>query len=281
MKSKRLFIFASYNTKNIIDESVISYVEHLSKLGDVIFYMDNDLTDNELSKIKKFTIFSEAKRHNKYDFGSYERGFIIAKDKKILKNYDFIYFVNDSVYWLFISLLSTLDDLESKKTDAIGISFNPHKKNYHIQTYFFGINKKIFLSDKFYKFITDYKNSDKGLITYKFEIGFTRFLEDNKFSWCYKYSLKRKSVYNNIKKLFNINFPFLKKASFIRKHGGLGNQISYVLNKLEPENRAIILNSSKISYGNNYIDWLLNKTYLTYLYRNIKHIFYKIFVEGI
>ena len=281
MKSKRLFIFASYSKNSIIDKSVVSYVEYLSTIGDVIFYMDNDLNNKELSKVKKITIFSEAKRHNEYDFGSYERGFIIAKGKNILKNYDWVYFVNDSVYWLFKPLLPILEDLESKKTDAIGISFNPHKKNYHIQTYFFAINKKIFLSDKFYKFITDYKNSDKGLITYKFEIGFSRFLEENKFSWCYKYSLKRKSVYNNIKKLFNINFPFLKKASFIRKHGGLGNQISYVLNKLEPENRAIILNSSKISYGNNYIDWLLNKTYLTYLYRNIKHILYKIFIEGI
>ena len=281
MNSKRLFIFASYSKNNIIDKSVVSYVEYLSTIGDLIFYMDNDLNNKELSKIKSFTIFSKGKRHSEYDFGSYERGFIIAKDKNILKNYDWVYFVNDSVYWLFKPLLPILEDLESKKTDAIGISFNPHKKNFHIQTYFFGINKKIFLSDKFYKFITGYKNSDKGLITYKFEIGFTRLLKENNFSWCYKYSLRGKSVYNSIRKLFNKNYPFLKKASFIRKHGGLGRQISYVLNKLNSKDMNIILNSAKLTYGNNYVDWLLNKNLLTYFYRNINHILYKVFIEGI
>ena len=45
--TKRLFLFAAYDKNNVIDDTVVHYVKHLSSLGDVIFVMDNHLSQSE------------------------------------------------------------------------------------------------------------------------------------------------------------------------------------------------------------------------------------------
>ena len=49
--TKRLFLFASYDKNNVIDDTVVHYIKHLSTLGDVIFVMDNYTPPSELKKI--------------------------------------------------------------------------------------------------------------------------------------------------------------------------------------------------------------------------------------
>ena len=83
--AKRLFIFGGYDKDGIVDGTLLYYLQALSELGDIVFNMDNDASDFELSKIKSIPnmLYVNAKRYGEYDFGSYKRGYAWAKENDI------------------------------------------------------------------------------------------------------------------------------------------------------------------------------------------------------
>ena len=124
---KRLFLFAGYNKDDSLDDSLIFYVKNLSEYGDVIVCLDNDSKKSELNKLKKYTIHIISTRHGEYDFGSYKRAFIYAQENKLLKNYNDVYLVNDSVFGPLHDLNSTLEKMENTNSDATGLIVAKHK----------------------------------------------------------------------------------------------------------------------------------------------------------
>ncbi|MCQ2562782.1 MAG: glycosyl transferase family 1, partial [Alphaproteobacteria bacterium] len=90
----RLFIFAGYSNTGTVSDSLLYYIKSLSKLGDIVLYMDSDISKKELSKISKYCLFVSAKRHGEYDFGSYKRGYLYAAKHGLFNKYSWIYFVN-------------------------------------------------------------------------------------------------------------------------------------------------------------------------------------------
>lgn len=286
MQSKRLFIFAAYDPAGdkvgIIDMSDVLYVKALAEIGDVIFYMDNDTTKDELDKVKPFVIFAGAQRAGEYDFGSYKRGYLMARAAGILQNYDFVYFVNSSVYAPLHPIRPLLEKLESQQTDAVGIVFNTNQKHPHIQSWFFGMRQNVFLSDWFTAFITGVtKLPGKGEVTRLYEHGFTRLLIEHNLSWTCAFNVKRHAVYNNIKQLFDQGLPFMKKVSFVRHHGSLGRQVLYILESIDSTlNAAILVNANRV-YGESNVKQILTKNRFKIAYRRLRHSIYKIFIEGI
>ena len=120
----RLFIFASYDRDGIIDETLLYYLRALSELGDIIFTMDNDISSTELDKVKKIpnVISATASRHGEYDFGSYKRGYEYAEKNNLLKDYKFIYLVNDSVFGPLFNLKPILERMERENAgNAFGM----------------------------------------------------------------------------------------------------------------------------------------------------------------
>ena len=280
--TKRLFLFAGYHPKNIIDDALAYYVQSLSKFGDVVLCMDSDCPAAELSKIEKFTKHTTAIRHGEYDFGSYKRAYLWSLENLNISNYDFVYLVNDSVYGPFYDMAKYFNAMENMGHDAFGIVSKRHKIKPHIQSWFIGMNKNIFLSvwfDEFMKQIT--KLPDKGQITSKYENGFSKLVTDNGHTWSCLYSVYNRGVYNKIKKLYKSGMPFMKKVAFTRNHGGLGRQVLYVLKHTDPTLSEKILSSAKCQYGDTHIDWFLTRNPITVTYRKIKHALYKLFIEGI
>lgn len=282
MKPKRLFLIAGYDKDGIIDESLIHQVSSLSKLGDAILVMDSDCDETQLDKVKPFVIFASGNRHKEYDFGSYKRAYLYAKEHDLLKNYDYLYLVNDSVYGPLYDLQPYLEKMENSKKDAFGLVYNPHKKHPHIQSWFIGMTQKVFLSNWFDDFLVSVKEQqNKSAIYSLYEHGFTKKSKENNLSIYYIYSIKRRGIYNKVKYLYKKKLPFIKKNAFIRQKGSLGKQIMYVLNHTNPKLRKIILQNAKRVYGEKYIYWLLTKNPIKIIYRNLKHIFIKLFIEGI
>lgn len=95
---KRLILFAGYDKDGILDEYVLFYLKELHKFADIIYVADCEMATSELSKITPYTIHAIAQRHGEYDFGSYKRAFIYAKENKLLQGYDELFLCNDSVY---------------------------------------------------------------------------------------------------------------------------------------------------------------------------------------
>ena len=98
---KILAVFAGYDKDNIIDDYVVYYIKELKKIADIIYVSDCNMLDNELNKISEHCIHLINGHHGEYDFGSYKRGYLYAKENNILQNYNKIIFCNDSCYGPF------------------------------------------------------------------------------------------------------------------------------------------------------------------------------------
>ena len=281
-RKKRLFLFAGYNKSCAVDAALAYYIKKLSKFGDIVLSMDCECSTSELKKIKSITKHAIATRHNEYDFGSYKRAYIWAKDNLDLSTYDYFYLVNDSVYGPLYPLERYFDAMENMGHDAFGIVKNPNSKHPHIQSWFIGVTPQIFTSKWFDSFMINItKLSSKGAITREYEQGLSKQISENGFTWDCLYTVSGRGVYNRIKKLFVHGMPFMKKSAFIRNHGALGGQIKYILNHTTPDLKSAIIKSATDEYGVKYIKWLITKNPIKILLRNIRHALRKILVEGI
>lgn len=282
MKAKRLFLFAAYDHDGIIDDALIYYIESLSLLGKIVFVMDSDCTDAELKKVQKYCVYAIGERHKEYDFGSYKRAYNWARKNLELSDYDFIYLVNDSMYGPLYKLSTYLEQMESLQTDAFGMVKNPHHTSPHIQSWFIGMRKSVFLSDWFYEHLQSVSHQEtKCMITILYEHGFTKKLIENKLTWDCLYSAPKRSIYNAPKRLFKQKMPFIKKLCFSRHYGALGRQLLYILNHTEPNLRYYILSSARRTYGPDYINKMLTPNPFKIIWRNIKYTIHKLRTKGI
>lgn len=269
---KRLFLFAGYDARGHVDASLIYYVQSLSKYGDVVLHMDNDPADASITELQPYTLHAAAMRHGEYDFGSYKRAYIWARDNLNLSDYDFVYMANDSVYGPLHDLGSILSDMESHNWDAFGPVCNPNPDHPHIQSWFIGMRPDVFMSKWFDKFMMSVcHQADKGTVTKLYEQGFTTAVATHGLSWGCIYNVKNRGVYNKIKSLYTRGMPFMKKVAFTRHNGRLGRQILYVLNHIPVKARDAITNGAKHTFGDKYIDWLLTKNPFKIMTRAISY----------
>jgi len=266
---KRLFLFAGFDANGIIDDSLILYVRALSKLGDVVLCMDSNC---KTVKLKHLVLHADGKRHGEYDFGSYKRAYIWARDHLDLSKYDFTYMVNDSVYGPLFSLKKYLEKMESASTDAFGMVKNTKKSHPHIQSWFIGMRPSVFLSDWFDKFITDVTHQDsKGAITKLYEHGFTKNVVAHNCTWMCLYSAHNRDIYNRIKHYYRLKMPFMKKVAFTRHNGCLGPQISWVLKRTSSQMRNAIIDNAQRVYGEQYVNDILSMGHIMAFIRGIRY----------
>ena len=212
---KILTIFATYDKDNIIDDYVVYYLKKLSSISDIIYVADCDIIENEFRKIKDYVIHIINGRHGEYDFGSYKRGFLYAKDNNLLENYDYLILCNDSCYGPFFDLGNIIDKL--KKYHFTGIYYGTAKEvNYnYIGSFFYLLSKDIFLSNIFNDFILSVqKEINKGDIIQKYEFGLSKLMLDNNVVvnsiFTDNYEFKNRP-YTDSASLIKEGFPFLKK----------------------------------------------------------------------
>lgn len=222
---KRVCVFAHYDRDNIIDDYVIYYLNALKDVAEtIIFVSDCDLEQKETAKLNGIADYIIAQKHGEYDFGSYKRGFLLAKDKGL--EFDELIFANDSVYGPFYPLKPIFEKMEKKKCDWWGMTKNSYgmkeqklvykpKWEPHIQSYFIVFSKKVFTNDVFEAFMLKIKHENKkeDIIT-KYEVGLSKYLNKNGFKssvyidrYWFVHNCMSVKWDEMIKKY---NFPFLK-----------------------------------------------------------------------
>ncbi|MBQ3039344.1 MAG: hypothetical protein IJD41_02160 [Alphaproteobacteria bacterium] len=280
--TKRLFLFAGYDKHGVIDDALIMYVRALNKLGDVVVCMDSDCTKDELQKLQGITLYAMATRHGEYDFGSYKRAYNWARENLDISSYDFVYMANDSMYGPLFDLAPYLEKLESENLDAFGMVKNPHRKSPHIQSWFIGMRKSVFMSEWFNDLLQSVRHhDDKGSVTILYEHGFTKRLIENNLSWDAPYAAPGRSIYNRVKYFYKRKMPFIKKLAFSRHGGALGRQLLYILNHVSPDISSAIMQNANRVYGNEYISKILTHNPFKIMWRNIKYTIYKLRTDGI
>lgn len=221
MNTKRLFLFAGYDAQGIIDDSLLHYLQCLSGYGDVIFFMDNKVSDPELDKLKEIPniLHAKAERHGEYDFGSYKRGYQWADKNNLLNKYDWVYLVNDSVYGPLFDIEGILVDLETRGVDLTGmIDFANQATPVQVQSWFVGLSRRVANSAFLHEFMNEItRQVDKQLIVLKYEVGLSqRVLQHGYRMSTYisgEVGDKMHRVYDKPLEMLKSGLPFLKKNS--------------------------------------------------------------------
>lgn len=274
---KNLFLLAGYDKGGIIDDALSYYIKSLAKNGDVILCMDSDCKKSELNKIKPYVLYAMAKRHGEYDFGSYKRAYQHARDNDLLKNYDNIFLLNDSVFGPTINVKHILNRIDDFNTDAVGMVVSKHRTHIFMESWFVRLNRNIFMSKWFDEFMNSVtKLPGKDDVTIKYEHGLSNLIRNNHCSWDGVCRIRNRFTYNHPKALFKRGVPFMKKMSFTRHSGSLGNQIKYVLNHCDPAAKRAIMKSANRLYGSEYMKWFLTYNPFKIFARQIRYAKYKI-----
>lgn len=222
-ENKRLFIFAAYDKDQIVDDTLVWYLNALSEYGDIIFTMDNNLSENELKKVTdiKNIIHAEAVRHNEYDFGSYKRGYQYATKKKLFAKYDWVYFVNDSVYGPLWDMKPILDNLETNGADLTGmIDYEAKNVPIQVQSWFVGMSKKLVTEDFIKSFFDNVSvQAFKQLVVLKYETALTNFCHIHNYKMYTFVSGENgdvaHSMYSEPITVLKRGIPFIKKTAIV------------------------------------------------------------------
>ena len=274
---KRLFLFAGYTPDGIVDDALVYYAENLSHFGDVILFLDCDCDSSELAKLNPYCKYVSAVRHGEYDFGSYKRAYQYARDKKLLKKYQHVYIVNDSVLGPMFDMSNLINKMDSVSSDACGLVVSKHKTHSFMESWFVRLNKQIFLSDWFDEFISSVAiQPTKNRVTVKYEHGLSKLISEHNLSWNGIYIRRGRSTYNNPKRLFKIGCPFIKKACFTRHNGALGRDIKYILKHSDYAATTVTMNTANRIYGPDYMHWLLTNNMIKVLARKLSYAIKKI-----
>jgi len=229
---KRLFIFASWDKDCIIDDTVLYYLRALSDVGDIVFATDCDTIDTELEKVRAMpnVLHIISGRHGEYDFGSYKRGYEWARKKGILKNYDWMYIANDSVFGPFRPLKPVLEELESNGAECTGMAkvhgketakmceqLNLYHWEKHIQSWFVGFRHEIFTTDWFADFLCGVEKQEKKIdIVLKYEVGLSQLVLRRGFELeVLERELSGMKILSHPLKLLACGMPFLKKQAIV------------------------------------------------------------------
>jgi len=160
LKLKCLFIH--FNSRNKIDDYVFTYLQDLEKTGFEIFFISNSLINQEYSKLLKEKVNNCKifERENKgADFGAWKWAF---ENNIISGDFDYLLLANDSVYGPLFPLEPIIESMLAKKgIDFWGLNDNHHGQ-WHIQSYFFFVSKRVFMNDAFRKvFNQDFSKAHK------------------------------------------------------------------------------------------------------------------------
>lgn len=278
MVKKRLFLFAAYDKDGIIGPSELWYVDSLLKVGDVIFVADSTLSRSELDKLQRTVLFSSGIRHREYDFGSYKRAYIWAKESGILSEYEFLYLVNDSV-WGPTSrsdLYKALERMEVLEVNAFSMACKVHTRSPHMQSWFIGLRREVFLSDYFDAFISSVEClKDKVEVCIRYETGLSCLLREKGVKYDALFHLRGREIYGAVARLTRSGMPFVKKSSFLRHNGCLGRKIRHILSCSDSGFAEAVVHDAERTFGKEYIGWFLSCSVADSVGRYLKYLWHK------
>ena len=218
---KRLCLFVGYDCKNEIDDYVVYYVKKMAEIADVYYYGDFECQQNELKKLAPYCKKYFAKRHRKYDFGSWQELInIIGKDK--IREYDQLILANDSCYGPIFDLKTVFKKMEQRKCDFWGLSASKWY-HIHIQSYFVVLNNNVLQNDELFNFFSKVEaQSSLSEVCEKYEDQLTYVLNKAGFSFdtYIPYGdYVNQPYYNVTNSIINAKFPLLKVKTFYGEVG--------------------------------------------------------------
>ena len=275
---KRLFLFSAYSEDGSVGASVLHYVRVLSSFGDVVFRADNEISEEGIRLLKPLVSDVQGQKHGEYDFGSYKRAWQWACANMDICGYDRLYLVNDSVFGPLTDMDSLFSRLEYGMPAASCPVYNPVRKHPHMQSWFMGLGREVFMAEYFSDFISGVKRMDtKEQVCNLYEDGFTRMLMEKGINPVYLFEARGRSIYNKPLSFCRKGLPFVKKAAWIRHNGSLGHDLARITKEFPGPGTDAMLTQARETWGVEYVDALIHASRLDSVRRYMKYLYGKLF----
>lgn len=186
-KYRRTVVFASYFGAGVVPESTLIYLRGLAKIADnIVFVSDCPILPSEKGKLQELVTHVKCLRHMEYDFGSYKKGFFLARELGLLNKEiaDELVVANDSCYGPVYPFSEAFDAMGSKEIDFWGMSSYCFFGKNHIQSFFFVFRRTILDDDCLDCFFTSVGGcSDRWQVIIRYELQLTEVLSNRGFKW--------------------------------------------------------------------------------------------------
>lgn len=183
--ARTLAIFAMYKPSGIIDGSTWLYLNGLRSVADdLIVCSDSAVRKEDVERMKNIASCGVFSSHGGYDFGSYARAFLIARESGRLQGCDRLILANDSCIGPLFPLSSMMECMTGRRCDFWGqTSFSFHGRP-HVQSYFMVFSRKIIENgtlDEFFASMPVCRS--RAEVISSCEIALTEFLVKRGFKW--------------------------------------------------------------------------------------------------
>ncbi|MWD29647.1 glycosyltransferase [Aquicoccus sp. SCR17] len=177
-------IFAAYAADGKVPDYTLHYLVGLAEIADrIVVVYDNDLPEEEANRLRPLCDDLIAARHGEYDFGSYKRGLVYARDRLALESYDHLLLCNDSCYGPLTSFAPSFREMCSRSVDFWGLTSNATFQP-HIQSFFVCFSRQMFLREDFFAFFEAVeKKPDVSQVVLTYEVPMTGHFEALGFTW--------------------------------------------------------------------------------------------------
>lgn len=192
---RRLAIYATYNSKGIVDDYIVYMLQKLRDVAeDVCIVSNNTYLTSEKEKLSEATWIYE-REDSGYDVGGYVYVIQHLQAEGKLNEYDELILLNDSIFGPFYLLSDVFVEMDKRDKDIDfwsitkrGVSdFDGSSAIYpeHLQIYFFVIKSRLLHSKEFAEYwdtiggkITDFRSA-----IIKYEFAFTKHFENLGYLW--------------------------------------------------------------------------------------------------
>jgi hypothetical protein len=168
----KVVVFAHYNRKGCVHDSVLYYMDALRDAGYVIVFVSNSpqLAEVALSNVLPRVALVLHRWNVGYDFGAYRDGLLALGD---LTRFDQVLLANDSVYGPLFDLGGTL----ARCDDGADIwsTTDSYDRGYHLQSYFLLFRRPALGNPDLMAFWRAvWPVNSRDWVIRRYEIGFTR-----------------------------------------------------------------------------------------------------------
>lgn len=192
---KRLGIFAFYDREGIVDDYVLFLLKKIKPfLAHLICVVNGELQDEGRRNLSEICDEILQRENKGFDISAYRYGISSALEREFV--YDEVVFFNTTFYGPINSFDCLFSKMDKKDVDFWGITRHSRTNTIfvegsgldyvpeHIQSYFFAVRNKMFLSSEFINYwsdMNDISSYDEAII--KHELVFTKCFEDKGFKW--------------------------------------------------------------------------------------------------
>jgi hypothetical protein len=184
---RRTAVFAAWSGDGRVPDADMLYLRGLREVCDNVVYVANDpLFPEERERLRGLVCAALCECHGEYDFGSYKRGWLFAREAGLLDPgvCDEAVFANDSCYGPVFPFRRTFDAMAGRPCDFWGLSACRVRNRDHIQSFFLAFRRRVLDGpelDAFLRAVT--RQPSRGYVVMRYEFELTKRLADSGYSF--------------------------------------------------------------------------------------------------